>query len=163
MSESELQLDEMVDIVLKTEHAAAFEKECLIHSEDNAYPEWDLVKAAKFLKEHELPTTRAEYKAATRYAFNPVHPKQLKVTKGSHVILSSDGILNTAAFIQDVGTEIIVIKVLEDFEFDSSLGLVSGPQRSIIQALQPYLDNQLIEIIDNVSAIVFAPTQFIAS
>lgn len=163
MSNTKLQLDEMVDIVSMTGHAVAFEKECLIYSEDETFPEWDLVKAMEFLKEHNLPVTPEEYKAAIRFAFNPIYPKSLKITKGSHVILSADGILNTTAFVRDVGTEIIIIKALEDFEFDSSLGLTSGPDRNIVQALQPYLDNHLIEVIDNVSAIVFTPTQYLTT
>ncbi len=148
--------NEIREVIQLTGLADAFNKAVWVEADGKV--EMSEVRLIEFWKAHKLPMTTEDYKERLRNNFQLAkHPSLIRhYRKGEFAVVSFDSIAGTGDFI-GATERLMVIEFLEDVEFEKDLLLTCRSWESYQEALQPYLQNDLIKLHSVSGVMLFKP------
>lgn len=148
--------NEIREVIQLTGLADAFNKAVWVEADGKI--EMSEVRLNEFWKAHKLPMTSEDYKSRLRHNFQLAkHPSLIRrYRKGEFAVVSFDSIAGSGDFIGATG-RLMIIEFLEDIEFEKDLLLTCRSGESYREALQPYLQNDLIKLHSVNGAMLFKP------
>lgn len=141
----ELDIGTILTVVRLANKEETFNEFCFDVTEDSKII--NLKKAKDFFISNNLPLTKEALEADKLYSYKLQRHPQLKTkyTKGDYIVVSAGHILNSSDFIAS-NDRMVILEVLDDIEFETTITLTTIGDPRISNALRDYVDNHLVKI-----------------